>query len=131
MDFPAEPVMMKTLIVEDNANYRRVLKDTLQTLFPSLVIHEAAEGNEALQQVVTFRPELILMDIRLPGENGLQLTKRIKTSHPDTRVVILTSYDSLEYREAAIRCGANCFISKDSMNWQQIETLVKSFDKIE
>jgi len=131
MDFPAEPVMMKTLIVEDNANYRRVLKDTLQTLFPSMVIHEAAEGNEALQQVVTFRPELIFMDIRLPGENGLQLTKRIKTSHPDTRVVILTSYDSLEYREAAIRCGANCFISKDSMNWQQIETLVKSFDKIE
>ena len=88
MEFPGQPLKMKTLIVED-------------------------------------------MDIRLPGENGLQLTKRIKTGYPDTKVVILTSYDSLEYREAAIRCGANCFISKDSMNWQQIETLIKSFDKVE
>jgi DNA-binding NarL/FixJ family response regulator len=130
MDFPGEPLKMKTLIVEDNANYRRVLKDSLQTLFPSMVIHEATEGNEALERVVTFRPELIFMDIRLPGENGLQLTERIKTRYPDTKVVILTSYDSLEYREAAIRCGANCFMSKDSMNWQQIETLIKSFDKV-
>jgi DNA-binding NarL/FixJ family response regulator len=131
MDFPGETLKMKTLIVEDNTNYRRVLKDSLQTLFPSMVIHEAAEGNEALERVVTFRPELIFMDIRLPGENGLQLTERIKTRYPDTKVVILTSYDSLEYREAAMRCGANCFIPKDSINWQQIETLVKSFDKVE
>ena len=53
--FSGEPLKMKTLIVEDNANYRRILKDSLQTLFPSMVIHEAAEGNEALERVVTFR----------------------------------------------------------------------------
>jgi DNA-binding NarL/FixJ family response regulator len=131
MDFSGEPLKMKTLIVEDNANYRQILKDSLQTLFPSMVIHEATEGNEALERVVTFQPELIFMDIRLPGENGLQLTEKIKTRYPDTKVVILTSYDSLEYREAAIRCGANCFISKDSLSWQQIKNLIKSFDKVE
>jgi len=124
-----EDVMLNTLIVEDNANFRRVLKNNLETFFPSMVIHEAAEGNEALQRVDTFRPELIFMDIGLPGENGLQLTQRIKTSYPDTKVIILTSHDTLEYREAAIRCGANCFITKGSLNWEQLETLVKSLVK--
>jgi len=124
-----EDVMLNTLIVEDNANFRRVLKNNLETFFPSMVIHEAAEGNEALQRVDTFRPELIFMDIGLPGENGLQLTQRIKTSYPDTKVIILTSHDTLEYREAAIRCGANCFITKGSLNWEQLETLVKSLFK--
>jgi len=124
-----EDVMLNTLIVEDNANFRRVLKNNLETFFPSMVIHEAAEGNEALQRVDTFRPELIFMDIGLPGENGLQLTQRIKTSYPDTKVIILTSHDTLEYREAAIRCGANCFITKASLNWEQLETLVKSLVK--
>ncbi len=121
--------MLNTLIVEDNANFRRVLKNNLEAFFPSMVIHEAAEGNEALQRVDTFRPELIFMDIGLPGENGLQLTQRIKTSYPDTKVIILTSHDTLEYREAAIRCGANCFITKGSLNWEQLETLVKSLFK--
>jgi len=125
----SEEVLLNTLIVEDNVNFRRVLKNNLQDLFPSMVIHEAAEANEALQRVDTFRPELIFMDIGLPGENGLQVTQRIKTSYPDTKVIILTSHDALEYQEAAIRCGANCFISKNSLNWDQLETLVKSLVK--
>jgi DNA-binding NarL/FixJ family response regulator len=127
---PGESLKMKTLIVEDNANFRRILRDSLENLFPAMVIHEAAEGNEALERVDTFRPDMIFMDIRLPGENGLQLTQKIKTRYPDTKVVIMTSYDSPEYREAAVRCGANHFISKNSMNWQQIEALVKPLDKV-
>ena len=117
---------MKVLIVEDNANFSRVLKDTLQTLFPLMVIREAHEGNQALQQIEAFLPELIFMDIKLPGENGLQLTQRIKASHPDTKIIILTNYDLLEYREAAIRSGATSFLTKDSLDWEHLESLVKS-----
>ncbi len=117
---------MKVLIVEDNANFSRVLKDTLQTLFPSAVIHEAPEGKKALQQVDAFLPHLIFMDIKLPGENGLQLTQRIKANYPDTKIVILTNYDILEYREAALRSGANSFLTKDSLDWEQLENLVNS-----
>ena len=125
MDIPGK-VKLKTLIVEDNATYRGLLRDSLQSLFPSMMIHEAAEGNEVLQRVDTLRPELIFMDIRLPGENGLQLTHRIKTNYPDTKVIILTGYDVPEYREAATQCGACCFLAKDSLNMEQVETLVKS-----
>ena len=125
MGFPGE-VKLRTLIVEDNASYREIMKDTLKALFPSMVIQEASEGNEAIQKVAVFQPQLIFMDIRLPDENGLDLTERIKTSHPDTKVVILTGFDSVEYREAAIRCRANGYIAKDSLTPGQLETLIKS-----
>ena len=75
MDSSVETPKLRTLIVDDNALFRQTFKEILQTLFPSMVIHEASERNEALQRVDTFRPELIFMDIRLPGENAFQLTK--------------------------------------------------------
>jgi DNA-binding NarL/FixJ family response regulator len=82
---------------------------------------------EALQKVESFLPELIFRDIRLPGENGLQLTRKIKTNYPEVPIIVLTSYDVPEYREAAFKYGATSFIPKDSLDWGKIESLVKSF----
>ncbi len=117
---------LKTLIVEDNASFREVLKEKLRTLSPSMEVYEAAEGNEALQKVDALKPDLVFMDIRLPGENGLQLSQKIKARYPHIKIIILTNYDALEYREAAIRSGGDCYIPKDSLNYIQIEKLIKS-----
>jgi DNA-binding NarL/FixJ family response regulator len=117
----------KALIVEDNTFFRSTFKEALQRLFPSVVIQEAAEASEVVQKVDTFIPDLIFMDIRLPDGNGLQLTQKIKAKYPDISVVIVTSHDIPEYREAAVRCGANGFLPKGSLDWGEIETLVKSF----
>ena len=73
-----------------------------------------------------MRPEIVFMDIHLPGDSGIELTHKIKTSYPDTKVIILTGYDIPEYREAATRCGASGFLTKESFNLRQVETLVKS-----
>jgi DNA-binding NarL/FixJ family response regulator len=116
----------KTLIVEDNVSFRQYFKENLQIRFPSMVIEEVGDGNEVLPKVEVLCPALIFMDIRLPGENGLQLTKKIKKSHSDIRIVILTSYDLPEYREAAFQYGANSFMTKDSLNWGEIDALIKS-----
>jgi DNA-binding NarL/FixJ family response regulator len=118
---------LKTLIVEDYAPFRQMLKESLQKLCLSMLIQQAAEGSEALQKVDTFLPNLIFMDIKLPGENGLQLTRKIKAKYPDMNITILTDYDIAEYREAAFRYGASHFICKSSFDWAEIETLVKSF----
>ncbi len=117
---------LKMLVVEDNVPFREMLKEKLQLLFPSMAIYEATEGSEALQKVGNLKPELVFMDIRLPGENGIHLTQKIKARYPNTKVIILTSYDSLEYREASIQSGGNCYLSKDSLDFIQIEKLVKS-----
>lgn len=122
---PCEGIsMIKILIVEDYASLRQSLKKILYLQFPLTVIEEAADGNEALKKVDTFLPDLIFMDIKLPGENGIHLTQKIKKDHPEIIIAILTSYDSPEYREAAFKCGANWFIAKGS--WKEIEALVKS-----
>lgn len=118
--------MVRILIVEDNASFRQSLKEILHLQFPSIVIEEAAEGKEALRKVNTFLPELIFMDINLPGENGLLLTQKIKKDYPEIIICILTSYDLPKYRETALQCGAACFIVKGSSVWEEIEALIKA-----
>ncbi len=106
--------MERILIVDDNAFFLQFLKETLHSRFPSIDILEAANGEEALQKIKTLPPDAIFMDLRLPGENSLELTKKIKAQYPDIIVVILSNYDLPEYREAAYQCRANHFLPKDS-----------------
>jgi DNA-binding NarL/FixJ family response regulator len=116
----------KTLVVEDSALYRKLLKETLLSRFPSMEIIEAEDGEEAMQKINGQPPDLIFMDIKLPGENGLELTAKIKAKYPDMVVIILTSYDTPEYREAADRAKANYFLSKGTSSKQTILSLVES-----
>ena len=91
----------RILIVEDNGLFRQTLRESLQKSFPEIAVDEAAEGGESLQKVDAFLPDLVFVDIRLPGENGLELIKKIKATHPDITIFILTDYDTPEYRKAA------------------------------
>jgi len=118
--------MFKTMLVEDNVIFRESLRDSLQLKFPSMEIAEADNSVEALAKIASFSPNLIFMDIRLPGQNGLALTEMIKTIYPGIIIIILTSYDIPEYREAAARFKADYFFSKDSMTSEEVITLVKS-----
>ncbi len=116
---------IKVLIVEDSTLFRQLFRETLQDRFPSLEIYEAINGEEALLQVEILRPNLIFMDIKLPGENGLQLTQKIKARYPNIIVIILTGYDLPEYREGSSQ-HADYFFSKNSSTTQSIFTLVGS-----
>ena len=118
--------MLRTLIFEDSVFFRQLLKETLHSRFPSMDIAEAENGKEALQKVESLRPHLIFMDIKLPGENGLELTKKIKARYSDISIIILTSYDLLEYREAAREYQADHFLSKGASTKEDILTLVQS-----
>ncbi len=120
-----KPDPPKMLIVEDNPLFRQAFKEKLQARFPSAIIEEVGDGNEVLRKVDIFFPEVVFMDIRLPGEGGLQLTRRIKRDYPDIQVVILTDYDLPEYREAAFQYGATWFIAKASVNLEEVVELVK------
>jgi DNA-binding NarL/FixJ family response regulator len=114
------------LVVEDNITFRQNLVELLKEEFPDIEILEAGGGEEALRLVNELHPFLVFMDIRLPGENGLELTTKIKNHHPETVVVILTSQDLPEYREAAQNVGATHFVSKVSTSVQEILGVVHS-----
>ncbi len=117
--------MCRTLIVEDNPTFRKMLKEILYSRFPMMSIVEEPDGSGLFNKMDAFHPDIVFMDIRLPGENGLELTKKIKMIYPDVTVVILTSYNLPEYRQAAHQSRADHFISKDSPT-QNFLTLVES-----
>jgi DNA-binding NarL/FixJ family response regulator len=89
-------------------------------------IIEAADGTEAFQKIDPHAPNLVFMDIELPGENGLALTRKFKADYPEIIIIILTSHNLPEYLEAATRCGADFFLSKGSGTTDEIFELVKS-----
>ena len=105
--------MFNTLLVEDNASYRQTLSDALLLHFPLIGVDEAGDGREALSKVEYRRPDLIFMDIQLPGKNGLDVTKEIKRVYNEIVIVILTSNGLPEYRQLAYKNGADYFLSKE------------------
>lgn len=106
--------MFSALLVEDSVNFRDALSYTIRSRFPQIRVEEAGDGVEALSKIESILPDIVFMDIKLPGENGINLTKAIKNEHSGIVIVILTSYDMSEYRQAAFRNGADCYISKGS-----------------
>jgi len=118
--------LLKTLIVEDNAAFRQTFVEALAKRFALMVVDMALNGTGALEKIEAFLPDLVFMDIRLPGKNGLELTKTIKGSHPEIIVIILTDYDLPEYREAADRGGADGFMPKGSLSLEEIAGFIQS-----
>lgn len=117
--------MLKTLIVDDIAVFRETFKTALRERFPAMTIDEEVDGSQVVDKVKAFQPDLVFMDIRLPGENGLALTEKIKVDCPGIVIIILTDYDLPEYREAALQGGADEFIPKGSLKMSAIEALIE------
>ena len=118
--------MLRILIVEDNKIFREAIKKRLEDDFPSMVVEEATNGEEALQKINRASPHLIFMDVRLPGVNGLELTQKIKKDFSGINIAILTDYDLPEYRQAANQYGADRFFVKSAFNWDEVQALIKS-----
>jgi DNA-binding NarL/FixJ family response regulator len=107
--------MLKTLVVDDNEDFRHSLVEILYKCCPAIEISEAECGEDARQKVKLSTPNLIFMDIRLPDENGLQMSKQFTSYYPDIDIVVMSSFDLPEYRNAAQRMGAKYFLAKESL----------------
>lgn len=118
--------MINVLIAEDNAAYRQSLRQVLAGRFPFMQITESADGADALHQALARRYDLIFMDVRLPQGNGLDLTRAIKAVFDNSIVCVITSYDLPEYREAALRNGADRFMVKGDSTGEDIVAMVES-----
>ncbi len=117
--------MSSVLIIENNDFFRRSFKEILKMYIPSLLVNESADGSDVLTKIAQTTPDIVFMDIRLPGKNGLELTREIKGRHPNIVISIFTNYDLPEYRIVAKKYGADHFLLKDSMTGAEIAALVK------
>jgi len=122
----ASPSALNALIVEDNVPFRRSFKDFLLERHPFLRIVEAGDAVEATREIEALVPDLIFMDILLPGMSGIQLMKEIKARHPEVKIVVMTNHADPEYRDQALASNADAFFLKDTLGGEEFAALVES-----
>lgn len=114
---------IRILLAEDQTLLRQGLR-TILDLEPGLeVVGEAADGEEAVQQAVSQRPDIVLMDVQMPRRNGVEATALITASCPATRVIVLTTFDYDEYVFDAVKAGAMGYLLKDVPAPELIDTI--------
>jgi len=105
--------MIRVVVADDQALVRGGFRLILQTQPDIEVVGEAADGREAVARTREQRPDVVLMDIRMPGMDGLEATRRLMTTQNPPRVLMLTTFDLDEYVYDALRAGASGFLLKD------------------
>jgi DNA-binding NarL/FixJ family response regulator len=105
---------LRLLLADDHVLVRAGIRSLLGTLPGVEVVAEARDGHETLGLVQSLRPDIVLMDIAMPGLNGLEATERITRDYPATKVVILSMHVSEEYGARALRAGAAGYLPKDA-----------------
>jgi DNA-binding NarL/FixJ family response regulator len=103
---------ISVLVADDHAIVRRGISDVLADEPDIEVVGEAGSGAEALELATRLRPDLVLLDIRMPGSDGIRVTQQIRHQLPETRVLIFTSYEEDEQLHSALRAGAHGYILK-------------------
>lgn len=116
---------VRTLIVDNKASIRRRVRELLISEPGIDVVGEAADGHEAIRKARELKPDVVIMDVGMPGMNGLTATRRIKEEMPDVKVIMLTVYDLPEYAEAAVACGASGYVIKTSL----LEEMVPAIER--
>jgi DNA-binding NarL/FixJ family response regulator len=117
---------ISVLIVDDHEIVRRGIRDYLETQADFSVIGEAGSGEQAIQMTLDLVPDIVLMDLILPGLDGIESTRRIKSLSPRTQIVVLTSFHEDEHIFPALKAGATAYILKDIRMDQLAEALHKA-----
>jgi DNA-binding NarL/FixJ family response regulator len=104
---------ISVLLADDQPLLRRGFRMILEAEPDLTVTAEAGDGAEAVELTRRQVPDVVLMDIRMPGTDGIEATRRITVAHPDVRVLVLTTFDLDEYAFGALRAGASGFLLKD------------------
>ncbi len=113
---------MDYLIVEDNPNIRTILRQLLCS--SNDIVAECATGEEALEVYRRVKPHIVIMDIQLPGKDGIAATREIKRDFPDACIIVVSDYDTPSFRAATSAIGAAGFVPKERL--PELREIVRS-----
>ena len=106
--------LVRILVVDDHAVVRAGLRALLQDMADAELVGEAEDARSAIELALELRPDIVIMDIAMPGQNGLETTVRLKKDMPQLQVIILSMHNSKEYVLRALTAGASAYLLKDS-----------------
>lgn len=105
---------IKVLIVDDHTLFRKGIRKLLESIEGVAIIGEAGDGLEAIKKVASLKPDVVLMDISMREMNGLEATREIRRTYPDTSVILLTMHDNEEHLKQSLEFGASGYLLKDA-----------------
>jgi RNA polymerase sigma factor (sigma-70 family) len=106
--------VIRVLVVDDHAIVRQGIRQVLDDAAGFAVVGEAGDGTAALAAAALHLPDVVVLDVSLPGDTGLEVARRLKQARPATRILMLSVYDNTEYVLEAVRAGADGYLLKDS-----------------
>ena len=122
---PSEQVQITILLVDDNARYRRQLRRMVGKVCPQATIYEAQNIGEAIRLAQQFGPHLVLLDVVLGEEDGIQCARHLKTLLPQTRIVLITAYPDREFRRLGLEAGAVALLDKKDLDATALRQVVE------
>lgn len=111
------------VLADDHAITREGTRKLLEATNEFVVVGEAADGAEAVRLTQQLRPDILLLDISMPGLNGIQVAQAIRKAVPETRIVVLTGYDNEQYAQALVHLGARGYLSKTTGSQELMRAL--------
>jgi DNA-binding NarL/FixJ family response regulator len=121
MDTMTRPA--RVLIVDDQPPFREAARLVIELTEGFEVAGEAISGEQSLEQVEALQPDIVLMDINLPGIDGIEATRRIVAGYPTVKVIVMSTYEAAEYAPRAMAAGATTFIGKSDFNPDILEAV--------
>ena len=118
-----ESEVIRVVVVDDHALHRDGTRQILEAHPDLQVVGEAASGEVALALVNQLRPDVVLLDIRLPGMNGIEVAAQLTRDHPDVRVLMVSAYDEDEYVRGALEAGAAGYLRKTAPGKELVQAV--------
>lgn len=120
--------MQKLIIVDDSELLRSRIKTLIASVNNVKLVAEASNSVEGLQLIKMYKPDILVLDIRMPGENGLDVLENVKKTYKRMKVLIITNYPNDQYKNIALKFGADYFINK-STEFEKIHVILSKLSK--
>ncbi|MGQ9841204.1 MAG: response regulator [Anaerolineae bacterium] len=120
---------IRVLVADDHAILRDGIRSLLERQPDFLVVGEAGNGQEAVDKALALAPDVVLMDLAMPGMDGLEATRRLRQLRPEIKVLILTQHDNREYIAPALRAGAVGYVLKRSGGREVVNAIRRVFEE--
>lgn len=115
--------MISIFLTDDHAPIRRFIRRLLEKEADLTVVGEASNGIDAVKLVAELRPNVLITDLSMPGLDGIEVTRRVRESVPQTMVIVLSMWDPKRYAEAAKKAGASAYVVKDMAVGELVHTI--------